>query len=581
MTDPYLYNEEYLLLIELLCGELRDLTAAEEAFLETHGGFAERFRAAVVTQIKPLLRPEKFIEIPENPDALRVRELDALVRPVASGFLRSQPSKAELVDQVHSIAYGQANRPEWMPRTEDSVPAPKAEEPESWYAATTLTGFLELGPVRIEVPAPYADDPLLDVAAPDGAQLQMALMGVLRAADDDAAGRYVRYDSDALDALAPLEHPWWVPADVTLPVRSAAEDPAVAMETVATAATLGGIAVHDLTEVDAVKHAGNVLLSAGPWVHGARIEVDTWDLLEAGPMRSIARASFAGWADATNTGFVVAITGGGWVNGEGVGPDGSRMHAALLWWTAPDSRSPNNAGTLHRVVTYCPGELICPHGGCAVDDSVELAALLGFVTADASVAAAVAGSFDWARDSYRDLLCGNDVDVDALLEVLGRVTKPLPDEGWHETTLIESSAGDVSALLVRGEKALSASYSWPTRTVFINDGRDELKAWLVDGAREDGVIVEGPDGVARIDRDAAVKAGWQEEPLSVTERLVADPDAFRPALPEPVHGLLSGLWPWGSGAPQTDGDWALADRQINLLLARVRELIALPVEDQE
>jgi hypothetical protein len=160
MTEPYMTNGLLLGFVEILYGEQADADAAEQAFSSTDGTFLERLTAAINALVRPHLKPERFIEIPENPQQMGRAGLEALVRPVAEGFLRSQPTKDELLFQVRQIARRQASRPSWMPLTDDSIGAkagPEASEESPHVVPVTLSGFPELGDVTIAAPAYYGD----------------------------------------------------------------------------------------------------------------------------------------------------------------------------------------------------------------------------------------------------------------------------------------------------------------------------------------------------------------------------------------------------------------------------------------
>ncbi len=163
----------------------------------------ERITAAINALLRPHLKPEKFIEIPENPEQMTRGDLDTLVRPLADGFLRSQPTKEEPLSQLRQIARRQASRPSWMPRTEDSASVVDGEETSdesSQLVPMRLSGFPELGEVTINAPAFYGD-PMYSADSNQPALLQMALLTVFGAAVPDATGRTVRGDGTALDAL--------------------------------------------------------------------------------------------------------------------------------------------------------------------------------------------------------------------------------------------------------------------------------------------------------------------------------------------------------------------------------------------
>lgn len=226
MTEPYATNGLCLAFAGMLYGEEADADAAEQAFNSTDGTFLERITAAINALLRHHLKPERFIEIPENPELMARADLDALVRLVAEGFLRSQPTKDELLSQLQQIARRQASRPSWMPRTDDSPSAdngPEASEEFSRPVSVTLSGFPELGEVTIAAPA-YYGDVMYDADSKHPAVLQITLLTVFGATDASAAGRTIRGEWDALDALVPAERRWWLPPEMTPTPRAAAED---------------------------------------------------------------------------------------------------------------------------------------------------------------------------------------------------------------------------------------------------------------------------------------------------------------------------------------------------------------------
>jgi len=228
-------------------------------------------------------------------------DLDTLVRPLADGFLRSQPTKEEPLSQLRQIARRQASRPSWMPRTEDSASVVDGEETSdesSQLVPMRLSGFPELGEVTINAPAFYGD-PMYSADSNQPALLQMALLTVFGAAVPDATGRTVRGDGTALDALVPAENRWWIPSETTLTPGSAADDPGIAVEVLATTESLGNTQVQDIEGPEASTLAAGVLLSTGSWKHGPLIVVDGWRPSDDSRLRSLARASFAGWAPRT------------------------------------------------------------------------------------------------------------------------------------------------------------------------------------------------------------------------------------------------------------------------------------------
>ena len=136
-----------------------DLRAAERSFSETRGDFRDKLTAALQAVTAAQLKPERFIEIPANPESLSRAELKALVEPNVV-FISSGASKAELVSALRSIRYRQESRPAWMPRTPDSVPrsaedrnaAGEDSNPGFTQVPLALTGLPELGPIDAEGP---------------------------------------------------------------------------------------------------------------------------------------------------------------------------------------------------------------------------------------------------------------------------------------------------------------------------------------------------------------------------------------------------------------------------------------------
>lgn len=102
MRVPFLDNELLLGAMELFTGEGADVAAAERAFSGTRGDFRAKLTAALQAVTIAQLTPERFVEIPANPESLSKAELWALVEPNI-GFIRSNASKAELVDALTSI----------------------------------------------------------------------------------------------------------------------------------------------------------------------------------------------------------------------------------------------------------------------------------------------------------------------------------------------------------------------------------------------------------------------------------------------------------------------------------------------
>jgi hypothetical protein len=557
-------NGLLLAFADLLHNDQADAYAAEQAFDSTHGPFFERFTAAVNALLLPHLRPEKFIEIPENPERMTRSDLDTLVRPVAEGFLRSHPTKEELLSELRQIARRQASRPSWMPLTEDSVGVidnDETSDESSRLVPMRLSGFPELGEITINAPAFYGD-PMYSADSNQPALLQMALLTVFGAAVPDAAGRTVRGDGTALDALVPAENRWWVTSETNLTPGSTADDPGIAVEVLATTESLGSTPLQDIDGPNASTLAAGVLLSTGSWKHGPLIVVDELRPSDDSRLRSLARASFAGWADDTNQGFAIAVVSGGWDEEASVYPLGQRLHTYVLWWTAPQAGTTQDLGTLRRVILHCPGEEICRRGGCDTTLDDELLAAVGLVAVDAGVAASIAANADWAADAYRASWLGT-VD-DEPEEVLSIATQPLLAAGWEEIFSSSSELGDVEVLLSRRDQVLTAAYSPMTREITFADGRRELD-FLCEILADEGDLIEDSEGIRQVNR-TAVSDTWSDSALSLIEKHLRHDLADNTTLVNPINILAAGTWPWGTGVPSTDKDRSLVHSQVMLTL---------------
>ncbi len=106
-----------------------DMAVAEKAFHAEPGTFADKLIAAVraAALAEVAYETEKHLRIPDNPESLTVAVLDAMVRPFRTRFLRSQVSKAELLDELKAIARRQRRHAEWAPfELVDPLPPPPA-----------------------------------------------------------------------------------------------------------------------------------------------------------------------------------------------------------------------------------------------------------------------------------------------------------------------------------------------------------------------------------------------------------------------------------------------------------------------
>jgi hypothetical protein len=134
MFSAYNQNDLMLSMMGTLVGDGVDLEPVRKAFESAKGDFTAKFTAAVQARMAQLVVPEVFIDLPEHPEDLRKADLEALVRPAADGFLRSYPTKDELLDQADRIRRRQERRPAWIPAwTGTAIPyrGPKQSRPTS------------------------------------------------------------------------------------------------------------------------------------------------------------------------------------------------------------------------------------------------------------------------------------------------------------------------------------------------------------------------------------------------------------------------------------------------------------------
>ena len=260
-------------------------------------------------------------------------------------------------------------------------------------------------------------------------------------------------------------------------------------------------------------------------------------------LRSLARASFAGWADDTNQGLL-------WPSSAGAG---TRMpvctcSATDCILTSCGGRrlgraQPKTSGTLRRVVLHCPGEETCRRGGCDTTLDDELVAAIGLVAIDAGVTASIAANADWAADAYRASSLGT-IDDDPE-EVLSVAAQPLLAAGWEEVSSSSSELGDArSFLLSHQDQVLTAAYSPLTREITFADGYQELD-FLCEILAEDGGLVEDPEGARQVDR-TAVSDTWSDSALSFIREAICR-TISQTTLPSisPLAVLVAGTWSCG------------------------------------
>jgi hypothetical protein len=580
MRVPFLDNELLLGAMELFTGEGVDLDTAERAFAGARGDFRAKLTAALQAVTVARLKPERFIEIPANPELLSKAELWALVEPNI-GFIRSSASKAELVDALTTIRYRQERRPAWMPRTPDSVARPAEDEAvaeeSSWSAFTrvplTFTGLPELGPVAAEVPSWYEDP----VYAPDAltvTAVQLALLAALGIGPDPSTDQTVTVQDFLPGPFGFAPDSAEAGTDAAL---SAAGGHAAVIELLATTATLGGVPVSDEDDESA---ALEVLACAGDWWYSPAIVLDRHSPFGSEARRTVARCSAAGWAnaDSRDTGFVIVADAIA-ADSEGtVGAGGSDLHRFMLWWDLPgnDKREDNSAvetqldlsaGTLHRIVLHCPGEDRCLRDECPSADAVDIDLIMALIVGKATVVASMLAGGDWATDAYLRTLV--DSDDPGVYEEPGAIMwiaeQALTDCGWQGASHGSWETGDMDRLLYRDGRVILVRHHLAERALSVLDGMEELEL-LRDMDEEDEALAApnsdvggAPDGT-----DGGSAVGTSQHPGDDGSENEHDTEdaVFRECLQRldsgtmtPVTGLglhrtpLLALWPWGDGQP--------------------------------
>ena len=581
MRVPFLNNELLLSAMGLFTGEGVDLDAAERAFAGTRGDFRAKLTAALQAVTVAQLRPERFIEIPGSPESLSKAELSALVEPNIE-FIRSNASKADLVDALTSIRYRQERRPAWMPRTPDSAVRPVedgvAENEGSWPAFTrvplTLTGLPELGPIAAEVPSWY-ENPVYAPDALSATAVQLALLAALGIGPDLSTDQTVTVQDF-------LPGPFGFAPDAaeasTGATLSAANGHAAVIELLATTAALGGVPVSGEDDGSA---GLDVLASAGDWWHSPAIVLDRHSPFGSEARRTVARCSAAGWAsaDSGGTGFVILADAVAADSEGAVGAGGSDLHRFMLWWELADDSEPEggsegserlglSAGTLHRLVLHCPGEDRCLRDGCPPGDAVEIDLLVARIVDEATAVASMLAGGDWATHAYlRTLVDGDDPGVyEEPGEIMWIVEQALASCGWQAASQGVWDIGDVDRLLYRDAHVILVRHHLAERALSVQDGLRELET-LRDMAEEDEALAaqegatqgtaDSPDGgpmtsTSQHAEDGGAGKGHDPEDVVFRECL----QRLDLGTMTPVTGLelprcvpLLTLWPWGDGQP--------------------------------
>ncbi len=567
MFSDFANNDHLMVIMDFVAGDSTDLESAEKAFKTTTGDFRAKFTAAVRARLAQLATPEVFIELPEHPDQLRKTELEELVRPAAHGFLRSYPSKAELLDQVAAIRRRQERRPAWIPRiNRDGSPVPveqdsieDAREPDRPLAIAALA---ELGEVTFWLPETGEDRPELAMAPGGIGEWEAALHTLLGLVGDNTSASTVTIDAAANEALVPDEVRWW-PTRPAPPV-TAAEDPGVASELLATSPTLGGLPITDDTP-DACEAVADALLCAGDWRYSPQWLLETRGPGDGAATLAVARAAVAGWADEHRSGLVVYVYGGALHGEQGLISAPAPLHSYLLAVT----RSPDGTDTvdaLHRIALSCPGENWCRRGGCPDVDFLEVAALLTPIVTTGHAAQAAGDSSDgrWAESHGRLYGDGDGPEYpDSVLEHLAAV---LSGSGWVELQESAWEGGMEEVLLRRDGHCLTASYDPVTRQVRLSDGKNDLDGTLQLLA-DDGLVV-GDDSEESVDVAEATDRWDSNLPAAADDFLHGRITAL-PQLAAPVQVTVLGLHPHADGTLRGPHAAHLTQHQLSALCSTV------------
>ncbi|MEJ2851830.1 MULTISPECIES: hypothetical protein [unclassified Saccharothrix] len=552
-------------MMDTLVGDRIDVGLAEKAFKATRGDFRAKFAAALEVQMARLAVPEVVVEIPEHPDQLSKADLDELVRPAAIGFLRSHPTKGELLEQVASIQRRERERPAWVPLVDrDGNPVPSGQAPDDAMPDRTLkiTSLPEIGEVVVKLPVADQDRPELEMAPGGIGEWEAALHSVLGLAGDGAADTVITLDAAANEALVPEESRWW-PSERSGPVR-ASEDPGVASELLATTATLGGISVLDTTSEDCMPVV-DALLSAEDWRHSPQWLMEAWVPGDGTATLAVARAAIAGWSDGHRSGVVVFVHGGALHPVEGLLGDPVPLHGYVLVVTRATDGT-DQVGSVHRLTWSCPGEHWCHRGGCPDHEVPEVAALLMPIVTAAAAAEAVGSGYDAERvESYLALY--GEVWNDDTDRVVDQTSWMLADAGWVELEQSTWEGGLEHLVLRRAEHCLRVAYDPVTKQLELADGKRELDLTLQILA-EEGVLVDDDTG-ERIVVDETTLDQWGADLLRAADDRLHGRFADLTPLTTPVQVTVLGLHPHGDGNLHGPDSVALVQQQLEALFTAV------------
>ncbi|MFG1997506.1 hypothetical protein ACGFJ7_46765, partial [Actinoplanes sp. NPDC048988] len=539
------------------------LEAVQNAFEQTRGDFRAKFTAAVEARLAQIALPEVFIEVPEHPEQLSKGDLDALVRPAADGFLRSHPTKAELVEQAVRIRRRQKHRPAWIPRIDLSgetiVPAARvaAEDEREPDRPLLVTALAEPGEITVALPAAGDERPELAMAPGGVGEWESALYVVLGLVGADCAARTITLDAAANEALVPDENRWWSTAPS--PSVSAAEDPGVASELLATCKTLGGLLVVDGTSPEVLDAVAFALQSAGNWRYGPR-----WQMEPSNPSGDVtalttARAAVAGWASPKRSGLIVFVYGGVLYADEGLVGFPAPLHSYLLV-VSRSADGTDSPETVHRVNLSCPGEHWCHRNGCPDTGFPEFDTPLTLIITGGHAAQAASASTDefWRR-SYQDLY-GDENTLNETEQVLDKLVAVLGRSGWVELSDSTWDGGLEERLLRRGEHCITAAYDLVTRQIQLSDGRAELESTLQILA-EEGILIED-NGREKLEMNEAAFENWGADVMTAADEFLSGRIKEFSHLVTPMQITLLGLHPHGDGSLRAPEAVSLAERQL-------------------
>jgi hypothetical protein len=561
------HNDNKLMLI-MMNGVLHSdhLDAAQTAFEHTHGDFTARFTAAVEAVFAQMVRPEVFIEIPEHPEQLSKTELDALVRPAADGFLRSYPSKDDLLEQVELIKRRQETRPSWIPRIDrhgHPVPPSDTVGEDGPRRTRLIAAFSELGDVLVDLPASYDERPELLPANGGIGELEAVIHTVLRITSDRSQPEVIAISATANEALVPEDRRWWsncLPHPTSLP---AVEDPGVASELLATMPTLGGLPITDVDDLDPIL---NAIASAGDWRHSPPLLLDGSAPGDGSRFLAAAQASVAAWDEDGSGGLIVYVHGGCLDETEGRFSSPGPLHSYLLCATRANDGT-DTVTEFHRAVLSCPGDTWCHRGGCPIIGLGEAVAFLTPVLLDSDIARIAANHDGWAAahdawqdgsHSYRD----GDSVLDEAMFLLAKV-------GWAEVERSEWEGGLEELVARRLRHCLVLSYDPVTRQILLRDGKPNLDGTL-DLLRDEGIIT-GDDLQETVDMSDEAAERWGLEMLATAD------DALHARIDDlplagPIQITVLGLHPQAEGALRTQRAIDSAAAQIHALLATANVL---------